>query len=292
MIRIALALLWLAHWLPLPVLAPLGRGLGLLGYLLVVPRRRVCLTNLRLCFPDVSERERRALARAHFQWFGRFVLEHGIQWHASPERVRSLVQLEDEHHVRSLQASGQRFFFLAPHFLGLDLGAVRLMMDFEACGMYTRQKNRVLDAAVLAGRMRFAIGRTRLFSRQDGFRSIIRAVRQGLVFFYMPDMDLGARDSLFVPFFGVPTATITGPSRLAQLADAVAVPVVTRILPGGAGYRVKFFEPWQNFPSGDLEADARRINAFIEERVRELPEQYYWLHKRFKTRPPGEARFY
>ena len=292
MIRIALALLWLAHWLPLPVLAPLGRGLGLLGYLLVVPRRRVCLTNLRLCFPDVSERERRALARAHFQWFGRFVLEHGIQWHASPERVRSLVQLEDEHHVRSLQASGQRFFFLAPHFLGLDLGAVRLMMDFEACGMYTRQKNRVLDAAVLAGRMRFAIGRTRLFSRQDGFRSIIRAVRQGLVFFYMPDMDLGARDSLFVPFFGVSTATITGPSRLAQLADAVAVPVVTRILPGGAGYRVKFFEPWQNFPSGDLEADARRINAFIEERVRELPEQYYWLHKRFKTRPPGEARFY
>jgi KDO2-lipid IV(A) lauroyltransferase len=169
----------------------------------------------------------------------------------------------------------------------LTKGLVALVDDEDGPVGY-----RVLDAAVLAGRMRFAIGRTRLFSRQDGFRSIIRAVRDGLVFFYMPDMDLGPRDSIFVPFFGVPTATITGPSRLAQLADAVPVPVVTRILPGGAGYRVKFFEPWHDFPSGNLEADARRINAFIEAQVRELPEQYYWLHKRFKTRPPGHDRFY
>jgi KDO2-lipid IV(A) lauroyltransferase len=292
MSRIALLVLWLAHWLPLPLLALLGRGLGLAGYLLAAPRRRVCLTNLRLCFPELTERQRRRLARAHFQWFGRFVLDHGIQWHAPLEHIRQLVQFEDEHHLRAVQASGRNYFFLAPHFLGLDMGGVRLMMETECSGMYTRQKDARLDAAVLSGRMRFATGRSRMFSRQDGFRAVVRAVRSGVAFFYMPDMDLGARDSIFVPFFGVPTATITGPSRLAQVADAVMIPVVTRILPGGGGYRVRFYPPWTDFPSGDVEADTRRVNAFIEERARELPEQYYWLHKRFKTRPPGEPRLY
>jgi KDO2-lipid IV(A) lauroyltransferase len=288
--RLALGLIWLLHGLPLALLAPIGEGLGLVGYALAGARRRVCLANLAACFPDLGPAQRRALARKHFRLFGRFVLEHGIQWHASIGRVRRLVQLEDEQHFQAVK--GKRFFFLAPHFLGLDFGGVRLAMETELTGMYARQKDPRLDQAVLTGRMRFALGRTRMFSRQEGFRPVARAVRSGIPFYYMPDMDLGARDGLFVPFFGVPAATITGVSRLAQIAGATVLPVVTRMLPGGAGYRVKFYPPWTDFPSGDVLADTRRINAFIEDRVRELPEQYYWLHKRFKTRPPGEAKFY
>jgi len=135
------------------------------------------------------------------------------------------------------------------------------------------------------GRTRFVM--PELYSRQEGVRSVIKALRRGLPFYYLPDMDFGGRDSIFVPFFGVPTATITGLSRIARLAGAAVVPAVTRQLPGAGGYVLTFFPAWRDFPSDDLEADARRMNAFIEERVLEMPEQYYWLHKRFKTRPPG-----
>jgi KDO2-lipid IV(A) lauroyltransferase len=131
-----------------------------------------------------------------------------------------------------------------------------------------------------------------LVSRQDGIRPLVRVMREGLPFYYLPDMDFGPRDSVFVPFFGVPTATITGLSRIARLAGAAIVPVATRQLPGGRGYVVQFYPAWENFPTDDPQADARRMNAFIEERVREMPEQYHWLHKRFKTRPPGVERVY
>ena len=132
----------------------------------------------------------------------------------------------------------------------------------------------------------------RLVSREEGLRPLVRVMREGLPFYYLPDLDFGARDSVFVPFFGVPTATITGLSRIARLARAAVVPVITRQLPGGQGYVLQFFPAWENFPTDDVEADARRMNAFIEERVLEMPEQYHWLHKRFKTRPPGVAQLY
>jgi len=140
-------------------------------------------------------------------------------------------------------------------------------------------------------------GRTRfvapvLFSRQDGIRPVVKAMRTGLPLYYLPDMDFGVRDAVFVPFFNVPTATITGLARMARLARAVVVPAVTRQLPGAQGYELRFYPAWENYPTDDVEADTRRMNAFIEDRVREMPEQYYWLHKRFKTRPPGEASPY
>ena len=156
--------------------------------------------------------------------------------------------------------------------------------------MYSKQKNPLLDRLLLQGRRRF--NTPRLFSRQDSVRSVVKAVRDGMPFYYLPDMDFGARDSIFVPFFGVLAATITGVSRLARLADARVVPAVTRQLPGCQGYVLTFYPAWENFPSEDVAADTRRVNAFIEERVLEMPEQYYWLHKRFKTRPAGEQRLY
>jgi KDO2-lipid IV(A) lauroyltransferase len=280
--------MWLLHFLPLTVLAPVGRALGLLGYTLVRERRDVALTNLRLCFPNKSEAERRRLVRRHFQSFARAVLERGILWWGSKERISRIVQVEGLEHWQAVGDSP--VIWLVPHFVGLDMGGSRIATQYRAASMYSRQKNAQLDALLYRGRTRFVM--PRLVSRQEGIRSVVRVLREGMPFYYLPDMDFGPRDSVFVPFFGVPTATITGLSRVARIARAVVVPLVTRQLPGGRGYVVRFYPAWTDFPTGNDEADARRMNAFIEERVLEMPEQYHWLHKRFKTRPPGAKPVY
>jgi len=286
--RASLGLVWLLRLLPLRLLSPLGRGLGFLFYLLGRERREVVLTNLKLCFPQWTEAERRRVGRAHFQAFGRSVLEHGILWWSSKARVQRLVRIEGIEHWQA--AAGRPVILLAPHFIGLDMGGMRLGSEYRIVSVYSRQKDPTFDAALYSGRTRFVM--PELYSRQEGVRSVVKALRRGLPFYYLPDMDYGERDSIFVPFFGVRAATITGLSRIARLAGAIVVPAVTRQLPGAAGYALTFYPAWRDFPSNDVERDTRRMNAFIEERVLEMPEQYYWLHKRFKTRPPGDAKYY
>lgn len=288
MTRLGLGLIWLLHWLPLALLAPLGRAAGLLLYALAGERRRVVLANLRLCFPDLHEQERVQLARNHFAVFTRSLLEHGILWWGSRERVLRMVRIEGLQHWHAVR--DRPVIWLSPHFVGLDMGGIRLTAEFPLVSVYSKQKNPVFDAVLLHGRTR--LGLTELYSRQDGIRPVAKAIKKGLPFYYLPDMDFGERDSMFVPFFGIPAATITGLARIAALTGAVVVPAVTTQLPGGAGYVLRFYPAWDHYPSGDLAADTRRMNAFIEERVREMPEQYYWLHKRFKTRPPGEQKIY
>ncbi len=286
--RFALAVIWLLHFLPLALLAPFGRALGFTLYALGRERREVALTNLKLCFPQSSLAERRQLARRHFQAFGRSLVEHGILWWSSRERVQRLVRVEGLEHWQAV--AGRPVIWLAPHFIGLDMGGVRLTTEFPLVSVYSHQKNPDVDAILYRGRTRFVV--PELYSRQEGIRPVVRALQRGLPFYYLPDMDFGPRDSIFVPFFGVPAATVTGLARIARLAGAVVVPAVTRQLPGRNGYVLTFHPAWRDFPSDDVERDTRRMNAFIEERVLEMPEQYFWLHKRFKTRPPGEARFY
>lgn len=288
MTRLGLGVIWLLHWLPLPLLAALGRATGLLLYLLAGERRRVVLTNFRLCFPELAEDERKRLARKHFAAFTRSLLEHGILWWGSRERVLDMVRIEGLEHWQTV--ANRPVIFLAPHFVGLDMGGIRIGAEYRVVSVYSKQKNPAFDAVLYHGRTRFVM--PDLYSRQDGIRPVAKAIKKGLPFYYLPDMDFGERDSIFVPFFGVPAATITGLSRIAALTGAVVVPAVTTQRPGGQGYVLRFHPAWENFPSGDLAADTRRMNAFIEDRVREMPEQYYWLHKRFKTRPAGEARFY
>lgn len=288
MIRAAIFSLWLLHFLPLALLSPIGRGLGLLFYALGRERREVARINLQLCFPTLSERDRERRVRLHFCAFGRSFLERGLLWWSSPARIKRLVRIEGEAHWQAFH--GQPVILLAPHFVGLDMGGSRLSLEVQVASMYSKQKNPLANRLLLQGRRRF--NAPRLFSRQDSVRSVVKAVREGIPFYYLPDMDFGARDAVFVPFFNVPAATITGLSRLARLARAVIVPAVTRQLPGAQGYVLRFYPAWENFPSDDVVADTRRMNAFIEERVREMPEQYYWVHKRFKTRPPGEESPY
>ena len=286
--RLALALVWLLRFLPLSLLATLGRAAGLLGYALVAERRRVTLTNLGLCFPDWSTEQRQRLARSHFQALGRATLEHGILWWSSKERVQRLVRMQGLEHW--LAVRDRPVIWLAPHFVGLDMGGVRIATEYRGSSVYSRQKDPVFDAVLYEGRTRFVM--PELFSRHTGLRSLVKSLRRGVPFYYLPDMDFGGRDSIFVPFFGVQAATITGLSRIARMSGAVVVPAVTRQLPGTQGYVLQFYPAWDDFPTDDVERDTRRMNAFIEERVLEMPEQYLWLHKRFKTRPPGEARYY
>ncbi len=288
--RLLIAVVWVLHLLPLPLLAALGNGLGVVIYGLAGRRRHIVLVNLGLCFPELTERQRRQLARAHFQILTRSVLERSLLWWASPQRLSRLIRVDGEEQMRALLDAGRPVLMLAPHFVGLDAGGVGIAMRFDSASIYAVQSNPVFDRLLLRGRRRF--GDQLLLSRQDSVRASVRAMKSGRPLYYLPDMDFGKRDSIFVPFFGVQAATIPGLSRLARLAGAVVVPCVTRILPGGEGYAVSVGEPWPDFPSADVEADTRRMNAWIEAAVRSMPEQYYWVHRRFKTRPPGESRPY
>ena len=286
--RVGLGLLWLLHFLPLAVLAPLGRALGLVLYVVARERRKVALTNLRLCFPHQPDTEIRRLARRHFQAVGRSLVERGVLWWSSKERLQRLIQVEGLEHWQDV--GGRPVIWLAPHFVGLDMGGTRIITQWRGVSVYSHQKDPVFDRILLHGRTRFV--KPELYSRQDGIRPVVKAMRGGLPLYYLPDMDLGDRDAIIVPFFGVPAATITGLSRIARLANALVVPAVTRQLPGAQGYVLRFYPAWTDFPGANVEADTRRMNAFIEERVLEMPEQYYWVHKRFKTRPPGEPPVY
>lgn len=288
MSRVIFALMWLAHFLPLPVLARLGNWVGTIVFWLIPERRMVARVNLARCFPHMAEAERERLARAHFRAFCRSFVEHGLLWWAPRSRIERLVRIEGLEHLHALR--GQRVILLAPHFVGLDAGGTRLACEGDMASMFANQKDPKFGELLRKGRSRF--GDQRLISRQEGIRAAIAAIREGRPFYYLPDQDYGARDALFLPFFGVPAATVTALPRLARITGAKVLPAVTRMLPGGGGYVLTLGPVWSDFPTGDLEADTRRMNAYIEARVLEMPEQYFWMHKRFKTRPAGEARFY
>jgi Kdo2-lipid IVA lauroyltransferase/acyltransferase len=289
MSRLLFALMWLLHFLPLGAQAALGNAAGTALFWMVPKRRRVTRINLALCFPDMDPRSRERLARAHFRAFARSLLERGLLWWAPRARVERLIRVEGLEHLRALGAAPAILF--VPHFVGMDAGFTRLGCDLDMVGIYSRPKDARFARLLALGRGRF--GDQRQVSRQEGVRAPITAMTsEHRPFYYLPDQDHGARNSVFVPFFGVPAATMPGLARIARLAGAKVLPCVTRMLPGGAGYVVSIEPPWADYPSGDLQADARRMNAYIERKVLEMPEQYLWTHKRFKTRPPGAARVY
>jgi len=286
--RLAIGVFWLLHFLPLAVLARIGAVAGLAFMVFGRERREVARTNLALCFPGWDKARRKAVLRAHFRALGRSFVEAGIVWWGSEKRIRRIVRIEGEEYVRA--QGDRRVIFLVPHFAGIEMEGLRMSMDYKGMAVYSHQKNRVFDEFLVRVRSRFP--GTRLAARQEGVKTLLRGFKDGLGLQLSPDLDLGPRDALFVPFFGVQAATVTALSRLARLVDAVIVPVVVRQLPGGKGYVLRMYPVWENFPGESVEADTRYMNAFIEQRVLEMPEQYYWVHKRFKTRPEGEPRIY
>lgn len=286
--RLLLALVWLLHWLPLPLQAALGNAAGWLLALKPGRRRNIVAANLRLCFPDAPPAVRRRWLRQTYQASMRAVLEHGVLWWASEARLRRLVRIDNPE--AALGDGTRPVIWLAPHFVGLDMGGVRLSLDRRIASMYAPAKDPVSDRFMLHGRTRFQD--PMLIARHEGIKTTLSAIKSGLPFYYLPDQDHGRRNAVFVPFFGIPAATISALPRLARLTGAQVVPAVTRQLAWGRGYAVRFYPPWDDYPGDDLEADVARMNRFIEDRIREMPPQYLWLHRRFKTRPAGEASLY
>lgn len=283
------ALLRVVSLLPLPILALVGAGLGAAGYLFAHRLRRVARVNIGLCFPELDARAQRRYVRRHFIWLGVSLASVGVGWWGSERRLHRLVRITDRHYYDAAAAAQKNVILLAPHFLALDVGGIRLSIERPVVSMYRAAKNPVTDC-LLRRRARF--GAT-LIERSAHLKSLIRLLRSGMPFYYLPDQDPGGGDTVFAPFFGVPTATVTALSRMARLADAEVIPCVTRIRPWGRGYDLRFYPPLAPYPSDDAIADATRMNAMIEVAIRESPTQYLWVYKRFKTRPSeAERSFY
>jgi KDO2-lipid IV(A) lauroyltransferase len=288
--RALLALLWLLAHLPLGVQAAIGRATGALLYRVAHARRRIAARNIELCLPELAPGARDALVREHFGWLGRSLLERGLLWYAPVARLKRLIHVEGD--VGLAERSDRPVMWLVPHFMALDVAgtATQLFQRKEVGSIYQAQSNRVFDAAMRRGRLRF--GQGDVYSRHERALPLVRAIKRGWAFFNLPDMDFGRKDAAFVPFFGIPAATLLAPSKMAKSLGMIVQPVVAETLPGGAGYRVRFLEPWTDWPSDDPVADAARMNRWIEAEIRRNPAQYLWVHKRFKTRPDGEPRLY
>jgi Kdo2-lipid IVA lauroyltransferase/acyltransferase len=285
--RVLIAFLWLLHWLPLPVLGRIGAAVGSLMYVAIPKRRKIALTNLRLCMPELSEQERRRIAHKHFQDYARSIFERALLWWAPIPRLKRLIHIEPA--VPQAEMENGPTILLCPHFVCLDIAGVASRV-IPLSTIYAPQKNEAFDKLLRQGRERF--GPVRLITRREGIKPILRALREGLPYFMLPDMDFGEKDAAFVPFFGVPAATLTALPRLAATTGAKVIPVIATFLPNYKGWRVIFYPKWENYPGEDMIEATHRMNAFIEERVREAPSEYFWTHKRFKTRPDGEPSFY
>jgi lauroyl/myristoyl acyltransferase len=277
-----LSLWWVLSWLPLALTRLVGSLLGLLMFATNAKRRHIARVNLRLCFPELSAPEREHLLRRHFIVFGQSFSDIGhLAW--NPRwRLRRMVRFRGLEHYRTLLARGRRVILLAPHLAGINVSGALLGREHPTFCIIKRLRNPVLDWLVNRARLRFGGG---TLTRDQGLRPALRALQQGYTFHYSPDEDLGAQHSVFVPFFGVPAATLPTLGRIAASADAAVIPCFVRLLTWGRGYEVVLHPPLEHFPTGDEVADSARMNQAFELGIRSMPEQYYWTFKLFKTRP-------
>ncbi len=276
-----LALLRACVPLSLRVARSVGALLGWAFFIVNRKRRRIARLNLRLCFPELSSRQRADLLREHFLMTGRSYADLGFLAWASAATIERKFHVRGLEHLQALDTHGGRAILLVPHCLGVNLGGV-LAAHHPMFSMFKPQRNALLDWFLNKARMRFGC---RLFARKQGMRPVVRALSRGMVFYYIPDEDFGPDRSVFVPFFGVAAATLPTLGRLAKLADAAVIPLSVRMLAGNEGAEIVLKAPLENFPSGDRVKDAARMNEVLEQSIREMPEQYMWTFRLFKTRP-------
>lgn len=286
---LGLGLLRLMAALPFAWQLRLGRGLGQVGRRLARRRRHVVRVNLTLCFPDLSPAERERLLAEHFAALGAGLFETAMAWWAPDEQIRRLVRVEGVAHLDKALQEGRGVILLTGHFTTLELGARFLTRHCSFHAIYRRHDNPLFQTIMRDWRERRS-GYPPL-TRTD-MRGMIRALRKGRAVWYAPDQNFGAEEGVFVPFFGVSTYTTTATARLARIAGARVVPYFPQRLPGTAGYVIRILPALEDFPSDDLTADSRRVNELIEAAAKHCPEQYYWVHRRFKSRPPGEKDCY
>ena len=285
--KLGVALMRLLAYVPLPILRALGWAIGEVLFVLAAPRRRVALRNLALCFPHEPEATRRRWARQSFVAFCQSWLDRSWLWFAARETVLSRVRLTGA--LEELEGDAPTIIF-APHFYGMDAGGSALTLHTPRAftSIFSTHPDPAVDAWFRQGRQRF--GDVRMLNRKEGVKPILSNLRKGGLLYLLADMDFGRNDSLFVPFFGVPAATVPSLPRFARLGRAKVIGMATRLVPGG--YVAEITPAWEHYPTDDVAADTAEMNRRLEEWVRPEPGQYYWVHKRFKTRPEGENSLY
>ena len=290
---LGIGLLTVLGKLPYPLVARFGEGLGSLLYLVPSGRRRIVQANLRACFPDKGEAEIDALSRESFRTVFRSFAERGIFWTGSEAQMRRWVQIDDQADLVAMD--GTPHILVTLHLSGVEAGAIRLTIHLRehvgrsGASLYTSQKNKLFDGFLKHARGRFG---AKMISRNDSARDILRCLKKGEALQLIADMDFGERDSEYAPFFGVQALTLTSVSRLARMTGARVVPIYTEMLPDYQGYVLRILPAWENYPGDSVAEDTRRMNAFFEDCIRPRVAEYYWVHKRFKNRPPGEPPIY
>jgi KDO2-lipid IV(A) lauroyltransferase len=284
-----IGVIWLIARLPYRALFRLGRTLGLLTALLPGERRHVARRNLEICFPELDPNQRGRWLHATLADLGLMLVEFAFAWMGADRALaRVPCTIEGLEHLDACRKQGRGVLLVGAHFSHLELCARLVSQRIRIAGMYRVMDNPVFEREVLGARLRYAEA---MFTKDDILASV-RYLRRGGALWYAPDQDMRGKDSAFVPFFGIDAATITATHHLARLSGAAVIPFFHRRLPNGAGYALRLEAPLENFPSADVIADTTRVNAQIERMVREAPEQYLWVHKRFKSRPPGEPPLY
>ena len=270
-----------------------ARALGWLAARVLRPRIHVVRTNLALAYPDLSVSERETLLRRHFRLLAQSVVDRGLLWFGPASTIINTTPIRGLEHIDALLASQRRIILLAPHFIGLDAAASRLTLHLrETATMYTPQSDATVDTMTRTGRSRF--NTVHLVSRKDGIRDLLRFLRRGVPVYYLPDMDFGRSGAIFAPFFGVPAATLLATAQIARTWDAAVVPIISRLNEETGQYHIEVLPALDGFPGDQNNEEATiRLNQLIEQWVRTDPAQYYWVHRRFKTRPsPDDPKLY
>lgn len=279
------AVLWLVTRLPFRWQMGIGNLIGLGAWLLARRRRHIARVNLQLCFPELPDQQRERLLKAHFTALGRGVIETALCWWGRSAQLERKVRLIGREHLHGAMANGKGVILLSAHFTTLEIGGRLLALDTPFHVLYRPHKNALFEAMMHRARER----RFEKAIPRNNTRALLASLKQGMPVWYAPDQNHGGPQSLFAPFFGVPAATLTTTSRLAALSGAAVVPFFQVYLSGREGYLLILCPPLGDFPGSDAGADAARINGLLEAAIREVPEQYLWVHRRFKTRPKGEA---
>ncbi|MDW2982905.1 MAG: LpxL/LpxP family Kdo(2)-lipid IV(A) lauroyl/palmitoleoyl acyltransferase [Rhodanobacter sp.] len=286
---LGVGVIWLIARLPQRALMWLGRRLGALVRRVPSARRRIAAANIALCFPELDAAARAALVDANLRDIGLMLVEFALGWMGSDQRIAGIpTRIDGLEHLAAARAQGRGVLLVGGHFSHLELCARLVSQRIRIAGMYRRMDSAVFEWVVLRARLDYADA---MFEKDD-IRGTVKYLRGGGTLWYAPDQDMRSKDTVFAPFFGVPAATITATHHLARMSGALVIPFFHRRLPDGEGYALRLGAPLDGFPGVDVEADTTRINACIEQMVREAPEQYLWVHKRFKTRPPGAPAIY
>ncbi|MCP1373195.1 LpxL/LpxP family Kdo(2)-lipid IV(A) lauroyl/palmitoleoyl acyltransferase [Dyella lutea] len=281
--------IWLIARLPYSALMRVGHWLGALAMRIDSARRPVAEANIALCFPELDADQQAALVDAHLRDIGLMLVEFALGWMGRDEAIARLpLSIEGLEHLEQARAAGKGVLLVGGHFSHLELCARLVSQRIRIAGMYRRMDSTVFEWVVLRARLHYADA---MFEKDD-IRGTVKYLRGGGTLWYAPDQDMRSKDSVFVPFFGVPAATITATHHLARMGNAVVIPFFHRRLPGNGGYALRLGAPLQGIPSDDVLEDTARVNACIEQMAREAPEQYLWVHKRFKTRPEGKPSVY